>query len=385
MISISKGIGDSFGVFLVPISSHFSWDRSSVTSIFSIYMISLGLGSLFSGILFDRFGAKFNYFFGTSLLVTGYYFSGYSKNLWQFYVLIGIFGGFGASLVGIVPSQSILSKWFSKNLSTVLSIAYAGQGLGVLIFAPICQIFITNFNWMRSYNIIGCLFIFIFVILFFLPWQKIESGNSNLKKNQYNSGLNNINLFEALTNKNFWIFFFIYFNTAIGIFGISLQVVAYLNYCGFSEIESAFYFGLLGILTFPGMLFTGIAADIWKKHFVSTFSYFLSFLGIFSLFLLQFYNNYFFLFLFIISFGLSAGARGPIITTLIARIFSGKSLASIYGASNLGQGIGAAFGAFLTGILYDYNSNYDSGFLICSIFILFGAILFWFIPEIKKI
>ena len=133
------------------------------------------------------------------------------------------------------------------------------------------------------------------------------------------------------------------------------------------------------------MLFTGIAADIWKKHFVSTFSYFLSFLGIFSLFLLQFYNNYFFLFLFIISFGLSAGARGPIITTLIARIFSGKSLASIYGASNLGQGLGAAFGAFLTGILYDYNSNYDSGFLICSIFILFGAILFWFIPEIKKL
>jgi len=39
---------------------------------------------------------------------------------------------------------------------------------------------------------------------------------------------------------------------------------------------------------------------------------------------------------------LSAGARGPIITTLIAKIFSGKGLASIYGATNLGQGIGAA-------------------------------------------
>ena len=56
-------------------------------------------------------------------------------------------GGIGASMVGIVPSQSILFKWFDKRLSSALSIAYAGQGLGVLFLAPICQILIVKYGW----------------------------------------------------------------------------------------------------------------------------------------------------------------------------------------------------------------------------------------------
>ena len=41
-------MGESFGVFLLPLSNYFSWDRASVTSIYSIYMFFLGLGSLLS-------------------------------------------------------------------------------------------------------------------------------------------------------------------------------------------------------------------------------------------------------------------------------------------------------------------------------------------------
>ena len=56
------------------------------------------------------------------------------QKLWEFYLFLGVLGGIGASMVGIVPSQSILIKWFDKRLSTALSIAYAGQGLGVLFW-----------------------------------------------------------------------------------------------------------------------------------------------------------------------------------------------------------------------------------------------------------
>ena len=377
-------MGESFGVFLLPLSDYFSWDRASVTSIYSIYMFFLGLGSLLSGILFDKYGAKFNYIFGTSLLAIAYGTAGFLEYLWQFYLFLGIMGGIGASMVGIVPSQSILFKWFDKRLSSALSIAYAGQGLGVLFLAPICQILIVKYGWGTSYSLVAAFFGLIVILLIFLPWEKISKGSKNERKPTL-SKLNNIRLKEALLTNSFWIFFFIFLFTAMGIFGISLQVVAYLIFCGFSEVESAFFFGLMGMLTFPGMALTGFAADIWKKHLVSSFSYFLSFLGIFSLFCLQYYANYYFLILFVITFGLSAGARGPIITTLIAKIFSGKGLASIYGATNLGQGIGAASGAFLAGVLFDIYSNYNVGFLFCSFFTFVGALLFWYIPGIKKL
>ena len=120
------------------------------------------------------------------------------------------------------------------------------------------------------------------------------------------------------------------------IFGISLHIVAYLVYVGLSEVQAALSFGIAGMLNFVGMVLTGLAADKWPRHIVASVSYLLSFIAILSLALMQLYPSIIFLILFILGFGLSAGARGPIITTLMAEIFAGKGLASIYGATNLG-------------------------------------------------
>ena len=378
-------MGESFGVFLLPLSSHFSWDRAEVASIYSFYMLSLGIGSLISGILFDKFGPRFNYMFGMGLLAIAYGLSGYLNSIWQFYLILSFFGGVGASMVGVIPAQSLISRWFNKNLGSALSIAYAGQGLGVLILAPLSQLSIVEFGWQLSYGYAALAFLFLFILASLLPWSFISKGASDNPRKTLNGKLSRgISLKEALKSNIFWGFFFIFGFTAIGIFGISLQIVAYLIYIGFTEVEAAFSFGAAGILSFAGMAITGFAADRWPRHLVATFSYGLSFIGIIALALLQIYLSNILLIIFIIGFGLSAGARGPIITTLMAEIFAGKGLASIYGASNLGQGLGAAIGAFLAGLFFDLTGNYNSGFILCSIFTFFGALLFWVVPQIRN-
>ena len=384
MTSLSRGSGESFGVFLLPLSSHFSWDRASVASIYSVYMVSLGLGSLLSGMAFDKFGPRFNYMFGIGLLVIAYGFLGNLSSIWQFYIMLGVFGGIGAAMVGVIPAQSLVSRWFDKNLGTALSIAYAGQGLGVLIMAPLSQISIDHFGWQTSYKYISYVFILLFVIASFVPWNLISKGAQNNPRGTRNGkAVGGMSLIEAIKTKTFWGFFFIFGFTAIGIFGISLQIVAYLVYIGFTEVQAALSFGIAGILNFAGMVLTGLAADRWPRHIVATISYILSFVAIISLALMQLYSSAILLILFIVGFGLSAGARGPIITTLMAEIFAGKGLASIYGATNLGQGLGAATGALLAGLLFDLTGDYNFGFLLCSIFTFLGAILFWTVPQIR--
>ena len=384
LTSISRGAGETFAVFLLPLSSHFSWDRASVSSIYSIYMVCLGIGSLLSGLSFDKYGPRFNYMVGLGLLSIAYGLLDSLSSIWQFYIFLGILGGLGASMVGVIPAQSLVSRWFDKNLGTALSIAYAGQGLGVLIMAPLSQISIDHFGWQASYKYISYVFIILLIIASFLPWKKISSGSKdNPRKTNNGKATGGISLKEAIFTKTFWGFFFIFCFTAIGIFGISLHVVAYLVFVGLSEVEAAFSFGIAGILNFIGMVLTGLAADRYPRHLVATVSYALSFMAIFSLAMMQFYTSVIFLILFIIGFGLSAGARGPIITTLMAEIFAGKGLASIYGATNLGQGIGAATGAFLAGFLFDLTGGYNFGFLLCSIFTFCGAVLFWTIPQIR--
>ena len=67
----------------------------------------------------------------------------------------------------------------------------------------------------------------------------------------------------------------------------------------------------------------------------------------------------------------------------MAELFAGQGLASIFGATNIGQGCGAALGAFLAGYLYDITGGYNTGFAISLGFACLGLLMFWFVPAIR--
>ena len=106
-------MGETYAIFLLPLSETFGWNRANVTSIYAIYMLSFGFGSLLSGLAFDRFGPRFNYMIGLTLLAGCYGLAGKVDSLASFYLVIGVCGGIGAAMVGIVPTQSLISRWFS--------------------------------------------------------------------------------------------------------------------------------------------------------------------------------------------------------------------------------------------------------------------------------
>jgi len=384
MTALSRGAGETFSVFLLPLSAQFAWERASVASICSVYMVSVGFGSLLAGIKFDKFGARSNYLLGTLLLAACYLSAEHLTQLWQFYCVLGVGCGIGVSMIGLVPTQSLISRWYNKRLSTALSIGYASQGLGTLTLVPLAQILIERYQWQQAYTYLGYGFIGVFLLMLIVPWNTVDAGaTNNPRKHKKGEVRGGTRLREALTQRAFWGFFGIFGTTAIGIFGISLQSVAYLIERGYSELYAAFIFGIVGTLSFAGMAITGVAAEYWPKHVVASISYTLSLLAIAALATMQFGIHPLLLIVYVLGLGLSSGARGPIITTLMAEYFSGRGLASIYGAANIGQGVGAAIGVFVVGLLYDLTGNYQLGFLFCAVSLLFGLTLFWIVPEIR--
>jgi MFS family permease len=138
------------------------------------------------------------------------------------------------------------------------------------------------------------------------------------------------------------------------------------------------------MLTIIGIAFTGILANRFPCHIIATGSYGLTIIGILTLATLQIWSHWTLLVVFVLCFGLSAGARGPIITAQMANLFAGRGLASIFGAANIGQGCGAALGAFIAGYLYDVTNGYNAGFAVSLIFACVGLSMFWFVPAIRK-
>jgi len=384
MTALSRGAGETFSIFVLPLSAHFGWERASVASVYSVYMMSAGFGALLAGVSFDRFGARFNYIAGSFVLAITYLTAGQLGQLWQFYLVVGVGGGIGASMIGLVPTQSLVSRWYHNRLSSALAVGYASQGLGTLTLVPLLQWFIERSNWQQAYGYLGWIFVAVFLLMLALPWKTIEAGSANNpRKVQNGKSVGGLSLREALATRAFWGFFGIFGTTSIGIFGISLHSVAYLIEHGYSELEAAFAFGTVGMLSFVGMFITGIAAEYWPRHLVASVSYALSLMGIAALAVLQVHIHSLLLIAYILGLGLSSGARGPIITTLMAELFAGRGLASIYGAANIGQGVGAAIGALMVGLLYDFTGSYNAGFVFCVCSLLLGMALFWLIPEIR--
>src|SRR5512144_349539 len=65
---IGRGLGESFTVFLKPVSENFGWDRAQVVSVYSLTWLAGGLMAPVVGRLFDRYGPRTVYSLGLLLL-----------------------------------------------------------------------------------------------------------------------------------------------------------------------------------------------------------------------------------------------------------------------------------------------------------------------------
>ena len=384
MAAVGRGMGETYAVFLLPITSEMGWDRAGVASVFAAFITSMGLFSPLSGHLFDRFGARFVYMTGIACLGVGYYLAGELTTLWQFYLCMGVLNGFGAALIWQVPAQSLISRWFDKHLATAISFAYAGYGFGLLTLAPLSQLLIDRQGWRIAYQEFGIAFLVLLPFVAMLPWKRIERGApGNPRRTKGGRAEGGYSLGEALKTRVFWAMFFIYFMTSMAIFGVSVQSVAYLVERGFDDLEAAGAFGIAGMLSFAGMFVTGAAADRYGRSLVATISYSLTILGVCGLALMQVFPEKWLVFAWVIPYGLSMGARGPIITTLQATLFHGRGLGAIYGMTIMGQGIGAGISAWGGGLIYDLTGGYNLTFAISIASALICILLFWIVPEVR--
>ena len=384
MAAIGRGMGDTYAIFLLPISNDLGLARSEVASIYAVYIAAMGAFSPISGYLFDKFGSRPIYLGGLFCLGTGYWLSGQLTVLWHFYLCMGLMSGFGAALIWQIPGQSLISRWFDKNLGTALAFIYAGFGFGILLLAPIANILIESYGWRLTYQYFAWSFLCLIPFVAVLPWKTIEKGApNNPRRTVSGKAEGGFSLFEALKMRAYWAMFLIYFLTAFAIFGVSVQSVAYLVELGFSEFEAAGAFGTAGVLSFAGMFLTGVAADKYGRCLVASISYLLTIVGVIGLAFLQFVPEKALVFLWIIPYGLSMGARGPIIATLQAKLFAGRGLGAIYGMTMMGQGLGAGLSAWFGGVLFDLTGGYNLLFCISIFSALICISLFWVTPEIR--
>ena len=77
------------------------------------------------------------------------------NSLLEFYLVLGIFVGFGASSMGNLATSKLVTNWFDKRRGTALGIAASGVSLSGVVMPNVSAQLIENFDWRIGFMVFG--------------------------------------------------------------------------------------------------------------------------------------------------------------------------------------------------------------------------------------
>jgi MFS family permease len=387
MNMIGRGVTETFAVFLLPVEREFDASRSAVAATYSLYILVLGFAGPLVGQLVDRLGIRVAYGTGAVVLGASFLLAAEARALWQYNLVIGICSGLGAACLGMVIASSLLSRWFTRRLGAVMSVPYAAFGLGVLILPPLTQLLLDWYGWRAAYRMLGYGMLVVLPLVLLLPLTRMQAGSTDWQRARKSAAATGGGaawpLKRALRTTAFWGMLAAYFFTSVASFCVAPHSVAFLVEQGFTPLTAASAFGMAGALAAAGIVAMGVLSDRIGRAGAATLSYLSTVVGIGMLLGVLWWPSMILVYGFVLFFGAMQGARGPILLAMVATLFRGGSVASIFGTMSLGMGAGGAFGSWISGILHDATGTYMVSFLvgICAAFC--GMACFWLIPSLR--
>jgi len=382
---LGRGLGDCYAVFLLPLEREYGWTRTQLTSVYSVFLLVSGFTAPLIGILFDRVGPRFVYGAGIACIGGAYLAAGSLGHLWQFYLLIGATVGIGVAMTGMVPASAMLSRWFHARLSRAIGIVFSAAGVGIIVFVPTVQALVERFGWRGAYHAMGIALLGIApLVLFALPWRRLAAGRPPERASQLPASGAEWTLRKAMGTRIYWGMAQAFFFTAVGMFAVLVQLVAFLVDAGFSPLAAASAFGVCGMLSAGSVMGSGFLTERFGSRQTVSVSFVGTIGGMLILLAMTHSPSMPLLVAFVLTFGASLGVRGPIISSICTRHFAGPRVATIYGTVFASNSLGAALGSLLGGVLHDLTGGYAIGLIFSLCSIALASTPFWMVPALRN-
>ena len=386
------GFRTTFSVFYVALLEEFPWGRGESAGVQSLALITYTITAPLAGGLIDRFGPRRIIIPGVLLLALGLILCACIKSLAQFYLLYGVVAGTGVTSVAIISYTAILAHWFVKKRGVANGIAVSGMGLGTFILVPLSQHFIALWGWGFAFVALGVL-----VLIILLPLNALflrhkpqelglypdgardggspEAGGQKVTDSAWSE--RDWTLKKALKTGRFWALMIFPFCAVITIYVVLVHNVRFLVDTGIDKMTAAFIFALSGIISSGFRIFWGWLSDGIGREKTYTLGTICILMGVWSLMLLEILEERHFVYTFIIFFGAGWGVTAPMFMSVAADLFQGRSIGLIYGLLEGAIGIGAAFGSWVAGFIFDNTQSYQWAFVLASFVTILSCLFVW--------
>ena len=391
--AVSSGLMHSYPVFFVAFLAEFGWSRARASVAYSVSQLLTGASSPVVGVLVDRIGPRRLVLLGGIALALGLALSARVSALWHLIVLYGVVMTVGANCLGLVVLTPLVSRRFVQRRGLVLSIVQAANGFGRAGAVPVVQFLISAVGWRQAYLGLAAMMAIVIV-----PLARSFRGGGLSTGGRRSAATGEAptragattsrdwTLREAMATPHFWLLFLVYLLTGLGSFFVSLHQLAFAVDVGFDTLHAASILGMGSFLSVAGTIFTGTISDYVGREVSAIFAYGISIIGVVAALFISSPDQTWLLWVHACFFGLTWGARGPMITAKTADLFQGRHLGAILGVISIGTGIGAATGAWASGLIFDLSGSYRLAFLLSIASYLAGCVAFWFLrrPAVSR-
>jgi MFS family permease len=367
------GIRLSFSVFFAEFVLEEGWSNEASATIFSLNMLVFAITAPLAGLSLDRYGARLVFGVGALCLAVGLLLSSYANTLDDLKFAYGVVGGIGLGIVGLGPVAAIISGWIPPaQRGRAIGIAFAGTGLGSLIFVPFANFLIEQFAWRNAYLVLALICFFVLTPLMVIGLK----SPPNLISSKAQDSQPTTHWKTLLTNPIFWALMLVSL-TALGpLRSLTVHQIAYMETVGIDRQLSANIVGLAGFLTASTFIGWGWVSDKFGRVVAFTLGAF-SLLGAVAMLLVIRDNQTIgLLIMYAILYALGEGTRSSQTTALASDVFQKQGLGLINGLVGGMFGLGAAFGPWLVGRIKDETGQYDGGFAVVVIMIVISIIGF---------
>ena len=157
----------SYGVFFKAIAADFGGSRLGVAIGLTVTSTVGAVVAPYVGRALDKFPLRNVMGVGALFMAVGFLGLSFVQNELQFYLVLGLFIGFGASSMGNLATSKLVANWFDRRRGTALGIAAAGVSLSGVVMPYISAELIENFGWRQGFLAYSAFTFFVVVPLIF--------------------------------------------------------------------------------------------------------------------------------------------------------------------------------------------------------------------------
>lgn len=354
----------SYGVFFKAIAAEFGDSRLGVSIGISV---TQGVGAVlapFIGRTLDRYPLKRVIATGAIAMGSGFLLLGFVQTPLQFYLVLGVFIGFGAGAMGQLATSKLVSNWFVLKRGTALGIAATGISVSGVIMPATTAWLIGEFGWRNGFITYGIITLIVVVPVVLrlvisrpediglLPDGETEATTLPPPKPALRTR-------EFISNPNFWFL--------VAIIGLLfciqsatlIHMVPQLTDRGIDLVSASFiasctaFFGILGKLIYGALvdrwdvrraLWLGIGFQVTGQLFMLLTDGYAGFLVGASL------------------FGFGMGGIVPMQGAVVGAAFGRESFGRVLGAMRPAMSVIHLIGVPFAGWMYDVTGSYDPAF-----------------------